>query len=96
MKTLTTNAALSKHITASILTHVHEAVASGKVASAAGSMKFSLMTPHEHVPKAELYRFKFILPEYFPYDEPESWKRKNSPSRRVNTEDRDDYTGGDV
>ncbi|GAA5956727.1 hypothetical protein JCM3765_005720 [Sporobolomyces pararoseus] len=93
MKTLTTNAALSKHITASILTHVHEAVASEKIPSAQGSMKFSLMTPHEHVPKAELYKFKFILPEYFPYDEPGSAKRNYSPAR-VNVEDRDDYTGG--
>jgi 5'-methylthioadenosine phosphorylase len=93
MKTLTTNASLSKHITASILTHVHDAVSSGQIASAEGSMKFSLMTPHEHVPKKELYKFKFILPEYFPYDEPDSMKRRASPGR-VNTEDRDDYTGG--
>ena len=89
MKTLTTNASLSKHITASILSHVHEAVSSGQVPSADGSMKFSLMTPHQHVPKEELYNFKFILPEYFPYDEPKTKRRSNS-----DTEDRDDYTGG--
>ncbi|GAA6064051.1 hypothetical protein JCM10212_005859 [Sporobolomyces blumeae] len=92
MKTLQTNASLSKHITASILSHVHDAVSSGQVPSAQGSMKYSLMTPHEHVPKDELYRFKFILPEYFPYDEPT--KRRNSGSK-VDTEDRDDYLGGE-
>jgi len=47
------------------------------------------MTPHQHVPKEELYKFKFILPEYFPYDEPKTKRRSNS-----DTEDRDDYTGG--
>lgn len=65
MKTLHTNAALSKHITASILGAVHGAVAGGQVPSARGSMQYSLMTPHEHVSQAELYKLKYILPQYF-------------------------------
>ncbi|KAK4045989.1 S-methyl-5-thioadenosine phosphorylase [Microbotryomycetes sp. JL201] len=71
MKTLSTNAALSKHVTASILGAVHDAVSSGTVLTQAhGSMKYSLMTNHSHVSPEELYRLKYILPEYFPYDKP--------------------------
>lgn len=69
MKTLSTNAALSKYITSYILGAVHEAVSSGTVLTqAAGSMKYSLMTKHDLVPADELYKLKYIHPEYFPYD----------------------------
>ncbi|KAM0790507.1 hypothetical protein ACM66B_003380 [Microbotryomycetes sp. NB124-2] len=71
MKTLSTNAALSKHVTASILGAVHDAVSSGSVLTQAdGSMKYSLMTNHAHVSPEELYRLRYILPQYFPYDKP--------------------------
>lgn len=87
MKTLTTNASLSKHITASILEAVHEAVAGQSVLTTAeGSMKYSLMTNHSHVSPSELYKLKYILPAYFPYDAPR-WKGDH-----VNTEDLDDST----
>ncbi|KAK4046564.1 S-methyl-5-thioadenosine phosphorylase [Microbotryomycetes sp. JL221] len=72
MKTLSTNAALSKHVTASILGAVHEAVQSNNLLTQTkGSMKFSLMTNHDFVSKEELYKYKYILPEYFPYDKPQ-------------------------
>ncbi|GAA5950412.1 hypothetical protein JCM21900_003727 [Sporobolomyces salmonicolor] len=90
MKTLKTNAALSKHITASILAHVHEAVAANTFHTAAGSMKYSLMTPHNEVSKEELYRLKYILPEYFPYDEPAP---RRSSFTKVEIEDLDDLNG---
>ncbi|GAA6018453.1 hypothetical protein JCM10207_000899 [Rhodosporidiobolus poonsookiae] len=90
MKTLKTNAALSSHITTSILGAVHEAVASGKVADKVeGSMQYSLMTPHSEVDPEELYRLKFILPAYFPYDEP----AKKRASSRPRTQDIDDERG---
>lgn len=87
MKTLHTNAALSKHITSSILGAVHSAVAAGEVPSAKGSMQYSLMTPHEHVPHAELYKLKYLLPQYFEdVTEP-------ATAKAVETEDRDDSVG---
>ncbi|KAK4704744.1 5'-methylthioadenosine phosphorylase, partial [Phenoliferia sp. Uapishka_3] len=71
MKTLHTNAALAKHITASILGAVHEAVAGGKAfTSAAGGMKFSLVTGQEHTSDEEKYKLRFILPEYFTTEKP--------------------------
>lgn len=72
MKTLTTNAALAKHITASILSVVHEAVASGTVLTQAeGAMKYSLMTKHSYVSPEELYKLRYLLPAYFgDYEEP--------------------------
>lgn len=67
MKTLHTNATLSKHITASILGAVHHAVQKGEVGSSAkGSMKFSLVTNHKHVPGDECDRLRYILPDHFP------------------------------
>ena len=66
MKTLSTNAALSKYITASILGAVHDAVAKDQVASAVGGMKYSLMTSLEHVSAEEQKKLAYILPEYFP------------------------------
>jgi 5'-methylthioadenosine phosphorylase len=87
MKTLSTNASLSKHITASILGAVHDAVKSGKVGSSAeGSMKYSLMTPHAQVGAEELYRFSYLLPSYFgQYGEP---ARDRSASRpRIDEDD---------
>lgn len=73
MKTLSTNAALSKHITASILGAVHEAVVGGQVLTQAqGSMKYSLMTSHNLITPEELYKLRYIHPEYFPYDKPAS------------------------
>lgn len=83
MKTLTTNAALSKHITASILGAVHEAVSAKTFTNAEGSMQYSLMTNHSHVSPSELYKLRYILPAYFPYEAPK-WKGL------VNTEDHDD------
>lgn len=66
MKTLHTNASLSKHITSSILAAVHNAVASGTVLSKAkGGMKWSLMTNQSVVSEEEKYKLKYILPEYF-------------------------------
>ncbi|KAM0750309.1 5'-methylthioadenosine phosphorylase [Meredithblackwellia eburnea MCA 4105] len=66
LKTLHTNAAVSKHITASILGAVHEAVSGGKVLTAAeGGMRFSLVTNLDHVSEEEKHKFKFILPQYF-------------------------------
>lgn len=86
MKTLHTNAALSKHITSSILEAVHKAVTEGEVSSAEGGMQYSLMTPHEHVSAEELYRLKYILPKYF-----ESAREPRAKSQtRVNTEDQDE------
>lgn len=81
MKTLSTNASLSKHITASILGAVHDAVASGKVGSSAeGSMKYSLMTPHAQVSAEELYRFSYLLPAYFSqYGEPARARSSSRP-----------------
>ena len=71
MKTLHTNAALSKHVTASILGAVHEAVASGNVLTfAAGAMKYSLVTGQEHVSEEEKYKLRFILPQYFSTEKP--------------------------
>ncbi|BGP54636.1 S-methyl-5-thioadenosine phosphorylase [Rhodotorula sphaerocarpa] len=91
MKTLHTNASLSKHIAATILGRVHEAVASGKVGNqAAGAMKYSLMTPHSEVPAAELHRLTYLLPNYFDYPDPAT-----KITRRISTEDNDDYTGGE-
>ncbi|BGP14871.1 hypothetical protein JCM10213_003773 [Rhodosporidiobolus nylandii] len=92
MKTLKTNANLSKHITASILGAVHEAVASGKVGNAAGSMQYSLMTPHSSVPAEELYQLRYILPAYFSQYEDPSSARVRSTSR-PRTDDVDDSTG---
>ncbi|ORY91806.1 nucleoside phosphorylase domain-containing protein [Leucosporidium creatinivorum] len=66
MKTLTTNASLSKHITASILE--------------------PFMRPS--LPQS-LYKLKYILPAYFPYDAPR-WKGEH-----VNTEDHDDSTASE-
>lgn len=85
MKTLSTNAALAKHVTASILGAVHEAVATQTVPSAAGSMKYSLMTNQAHVSPEEKYKLRYILPEYF---------QVNPPAKKVvvETEDLDDLT----
>lgn len=66
MKTLSTNAALSKHITASILGAVHDAVASKTVLTQAeGGMKYSIML-HDVAPEEEKWKLKYLLPEYFP------------------------------
>lgn len=65
MKTLSTNAALSKHITASILGAVHDAVKNGQIPSAEGGMKYSLMTDLKHVSLKEQENLAYILPEYF-------------------------------
>lgn len=66
MKTLHTNAALSKHIASSILGAVHQAVLAGDVlTNAKGGMKYSLMTKQEFVSQEEKDRLKYILPEYF-------------------------------
>lgn len=63
MKTLHTNAALAKHITASILGVVHDAVADGQVlTTAVGSMKYSLVTGQDHISEEEKYKLKYILP----------------------------------
>lgn len=84
MKTLHTNASLSKHIAASILGAVHQAVIAGDVLTqAAGGMKWSLMTGHEHVSEEEKYMLKYILPEYFP-------EAHEKGSKAVDTEDKDD------
>ena len=74
MKTLSTNASLAKHITASILSVVHDAVASGTVLTQAeGAMKYSLMTNHSHVSPEELYKLRYILPAYFgQYEAPDN------------------------
>ncbi|GAA5970571.1 hypothetical protein JCM8115_002742 [Rhodotorula mucilaginosa] len=91
MKTLHTNAALSKHIAASILSAVHDAVKNGQVGTqAAGAMKYSLMTPHSEVSPAELHRLTYLLPNYFDYPDPAT-----KLVRKITTEDRDDYTGGE-
>lgn len=66
MKTLSNNAALSKHITASILGAVHHAIAADQLPSAIGGMRYSLMTDLSHVPKVEQTKLAYILPEYFP------------------------------
>lgn len=66
MKTLHTNASLSKHVTSSILGAVHEAVASGTVLTqAAGGMQFSLVTRRDNVGKDEQWKLKYILPQYY-------------------------------
>ncbi|SCV74833.1 BQ2448_7862 [Microbotryum intermedium] len=65
MKTLSTNASLSKHITAEILGKVHDALAKGEIESAKGGMRWSLMTRHEFVKQEDLNRYRYILPEYF-------------------------------
>ncbi|GAA5906835.1 hypothetical protein JCM6882_006842 [Rhodosporidiobolus microsporus] len=91
MKVLKTNAELSKHITAQILGAVHDAVASKQVgASAEGSMRYSLMTPHKEVDPEELYKLKYLLPAYFgQYEDP---VRARSTSR-PRTQDVDDSQG---
>ena len=66
MKTLSTNAALSKFITASILGAVHDAVAQDQVDNPVGGMKYSLMTSLAHVSPEEQKKLSYILPEYFP------------------------------
>lgn len=87
MKTLHTNAALSKHITASILEAVHHAVAKGEVGKdAEGGMKWSLMTGQDHITKEEKYKLKYLLPQYF--TDAEEPKKKAV----VQTEDVDDLT----
>lgn len=66
MKTLHTNAALSKHIVSSILGAVHEAVAGDKVlTNAQGGMKWSLMTNQDFLSQEEKYKLSYILPAYF-------------------------------
>ena len=66
MRTLHTNAALAKHVTASILEHVHDAVEGDKtLTTAKGAMKFSLVTRRDLVSAEEKEKYKFILPEYF-------------------------------
>lgn len=93
MKVLHTNAALSKHITASILGQVHQAVASGKVGkSAEGGMQFSLMTKHSEVEPEELYKLRYILPAYFSQYEDPTTTRARSTSR-PRTDDVDDSQG---
>ncbi|GAA6009178.1 S-methyl-5-thioadenosine phosphorylase [Rhodotorula paludigena] len=87
LKTLKTNADLSKHITASILGAVHDAVQQGLGSSAAGGMKFSLMTPHSEVSPDELWRLKYLLPQYFPDAVDPAKARSKS---RPRTEDTDD------
>jgi len=84
LKTLKTNAALSKHITASILAAVHEAVESKQVATKAeGGMKFSLMTPHSEVSAEELWRLKYVLPAYFEDATDPALKRRAVSKARV-------------
>ncbi|GAA5861891.1 hypothetical protein JCM8547_008587 [Rhodosporidiobolus lusitaniae] len=86
MKTLKTNAALSKHITASILGVVHEATASGKF-DLSGSMQYSLMTPHTSVASDELHNFSYLLPAYFSQYKEAPRQRSTS---RPRTDDPDD------
>ena len=84
LKTLKTNAALSKHITASILAAVHEAVESKQVATQCeGGMKHSLMTPHSEVSAEELWRLKYILPAYFEDATDPALKRRAVSKARV-------------
>lgn len=84
MKTLHTNAALAKHIAASILGAVHEAVASGTVLTTAeGGMKYSLVTDQAHVSAEEKFKLRYILPEYFQVGRP--------AKKAVETEDADDF-----
>ncbi|BGP38874.1 S-methyl-5-thioadenosine phosphorylase [Rhodotorula kratochvilovae] len=91
MKTLKTNAALSKHITAAILGAVHDAVATKQVATQAeGAMKYSLMTPHSEVSPEELWRLKYILPAYFQDAVDPALKRR---ANKIVTEDVDDVHG---
>ncbi|GAA5834162.1 hypothetical protein JCM11251_000558 [Rhodosporidiobolus azoricus] len=91
MKVLKGNADLSKHITASILAAVHDAVEKKQVgASAEGGMKYSLMTPHKEVDPEELYKLRYLLPAYFSaYEDP---VRARSTSR-PRTQDVDDSQG---
>ncbi|GAA5893725.1 hypothetical protein JCM8208_001228 [Rhodotorula glutinis] len=93
LKTLKTNASLSKHITASILAAVHEAVESKQVATQAeGAMKFSLMTPHSEVPAEELWRLKYILPAYFE-DATDPALKRRAVSKARSIRDSDEVQG---
>lgn len=91
MRVLKTNADVSKHITASILGAVHEAVSSKQVGTQAeGGMRFGCMTPHKEVDPEELYKLKYLLPAYFgQYEDP---VRARSTSR-PRTQDVDDSQG---
>ncbi|BGO90520.1 hypothetical protein NBRC10512_005237 [Rhodotorula toruloides] len=93
MKTLRTNAELSKHITASILGAVHTAVKSGQIQGQTGQMQYSLMTPHKEVGAEELHRLTYLLPNYFNYPDPAAERRSRSRAR-IDV-DMDDYTGGE-
>jgi 5'-methylthioadenosine phosphorylase len=93
MKTLSANASLSKHVTASILGALNEAIKDGSISSGVkGSMKYSLIGDKSAVRPQEQWKLSYILPEYFKVEEPK--QRERSAGRRIDTEDRDDLERG--
>ncbi|KZT40938.1 Methylthioadenosine phosphorylase [Sistotremastrum suecicum HHB10207 ss-3] len=64
-KTLKTNAEISRHVTAAVLTDLHAAVEEGDILTESiGAMKFSIMRPA--TTSEDLAKLHYILPEYFP------------------------------
>jgi len=65
-KTLQDNAETSRNVIATIVAHVHLMVESGTVLkSAAGGMKYSILTPQPAQKPEDREKLKYILPEYF-------------------------------
>ncbi|EMD41140.1 hypothetical protein CERSUDRAFT_111706 [Gelatoporia subvermispora B] len=65
-KTLQTNAAISRHVAATVLEALHDAAADGELLSEeAGSMRFSIMPRSEKQNEGDKKKLQFILPEYF-------------------------------
>lgn len=65
-KTLQDNAETSRNVIATIVAHVHVMVESGTVLkSAAGGMKYSILTPQPAQKPEDREKLKYILPEYF-------------------------------
>lgn len=65
-KTLTTNAEISRHVTATVLGGLHGALERGDILfEEDGGMKFSIMGRKELYSKEDKEKLSYVLPQYF-------------------------------
>ena len=65
-KALKSNAETSRHVAATILQELHEAVLQGDILSEeVGSMRFAITSRSEHQKQEDREKLRYILPEYF-------------------------------
>jgi len=66
MKVFKANADVSKHVTSTILSHVHDAILGGQLLTqVTGAMKHSIVSHQQHWPEEARAKLEFLFPEYF-------------------------------